>query len=418
LIVGIYNIDSPSPAIKMKHSVFHHKVWPLAWLLILMMLTVVNAYTPPTISNVDTRESQREIFQKMMEKNVDEPRSIKYPADFSVLNGVPIHSIFSTSTYKDTSRSALPLCRENEHIQGKWKRVNVPLIHKDFFCCGWDWSDFQANRSACGIMRFGREMPFFFSSNTRYTHTGGNACFRDKNARTSVSKREQYVWEPDTCQLLPWDGKQFCELLGRRRIVLAGDSTMEQHIATLGSMIYDHQGGCADRLVFVRTEHLSKKGHMMPAADILQIAEPDILIISAGPHFHSLAHFQEAIQAVNETILPIIKQVPHAKVIFRGQHPGHVECNKYAEPLTNFTISTVKDRYDWNLHPLFDQELEKLVKNFHHHRISYWNTYPLYLRPDAHSYAAPTDDCLHYALPGALSFESNLLLTKLSTGEV
>jgi hypothetical protein len=158
---------------------------------------------------------------------------------------------------------------------------------------------------------------------------------------------------------------------------------------------------------------------MMSLTEILQTAEPDILIISGGPHFHSMEQFQGSMNAINQTILSVMEQVPQAKVILRGQHPGHVNCQTYTTPLETYTPLTEKDEYDWFLLPVFDQEMEKLVNYLNHPRISYWNTLPLYLRPDAHTYApSVSEDCLHYALPGPLSFESNLLLTKLSTGEI
>jgi hypothetical protein len=47
-------------------------------------------------------------------------------------------------------------------------------------------------------------------------------------------------------------------------------------------------------------------------------------------------------------------------------------------------------------------------------RIHFFDTYPLYFRPDAH---ISEEDCLHYCLPGALNVEANIFLTKLYTGE-
>ena len=343
-----------------------------------------------------------------------------FPHDSSILNGVPITSVNSASTYHDPSRDHLPLCRGNEHIQGKWRKIPT-LQHKDFTCCGWDGEDFMFNQTACGSFKYGRDMPILLGSSVHYAHTGGNACLQDKsrNTRLIPDVREQYVWEPDMCRLAPWDGKRFCELLGRRHLVMAGDSTMVQHLATLSSMIHDHQGGCSKRIMFLRSDYLAARQLMMSVSDIVESIEPDILIVNGGAHFHSMKEFQDALSAVNLTMLLAMEHVPHSKVIFRGQHPGHVGCREIKDLTTHYTGANEKDRYDWYLHQGFDQEMEKLVKYWNHQRITYWNTYPLYLRPDAHACNfLDCEDCLHFALPGPLNFESNLFLTKLITGEL
>ena len=42
------------------------------------------------------------------------------------------------------------------------------------------------------------------------------ACNQEKirNERLNASLVESYVWEPFFCNLIPWDGVKFCELLG------------------------------------------------------------------------------------------------------------------------------------------------------------------------------------------------------------
>jgi hypothetical protein len=337
----------------------------------------------------------------------------------SISAGLPLADTRSPGTvtgHNSKEKKALPLCKENEHIIGQWKLVEH-ITQKDFICCGWDGTDYNFNNSACGTNRFGQDMPFYYGSNKHFTHSGGNACECDKHEQTrlSPSTREKYVWEPTHCRLLPWNAKQFCQLLENRHIVLAGDSTMEQHTATLASMIFEQQGGCANKIMFLHNEFLTASGRYISVTEMIEGKEPDIMIINSGAHFHSVETFQESINYLDKNLLEVMGRIQNTKVVIRGQHPGHANCKTFGRPLQTYDVPTEKDKYDWYLHRTFDNMLEQFVASHNHSRLFYWDTYPLYLRPDAHPLE---QDCLHFCLPGPISFESNLFLTKLYLGEL
>jgi hypothetical protein len=60
--------------------------------------------------------------------------------------------------------------------------------------------------------------PFNFTgTNDKPALAFDRACNQEKirNERLNASLVESYVWEPFFCDLTPWDGVKFCELLGK-----------------------------------------------------------------------------------------------------------------------------------------------------------------------------------------------------------
>jgi len=59
--------------------------------------------------------------------------------------------------------------------------------------------------------------PFNFTGiNDKPMGAFDRACNQEKlrNERLNVSLVESYVWEPFFCNMVPWDGVKFCQLLG------------------------------------------------------------------------------------------------------------------------------------------------------------------------------------------------------------
>lgn len=363
-----------------------------------------------------------------------------------------ILSMSSLIGHSNITNSSLPLCHENQHNEGQWV-LHKDIVDKDFFCCSWDEEeDFKSSSEFCG-----ESFPYsivYPGSNLRYTFTGGHGCRCDKRFRTRrrVAAREQYVWKPTNCRLLPWDGKQFCQLLNHRKMLFMGDSTMVQTFATISSMIYEHGGGCADDLMNIMnsklqvtpdiTSNISLEFPITTLFPAVQVFMPSIIMVSAGPHFHHLDEYDELIHNLDNNFLTPFYNPKlfdtNMKFVIRGNHPGHVKCKTYKVPLNTSeevkTMNSKDDKYDWKHADEFDQRMEALVTRIRHRlehkptsklhstssssnlpsRVHFLDTYPLYFRPDAH---VDEFDCLHYCLPGALNIEANILLTKLYTGE-
>ena len=75
-----------------------------------------------------------------------------------------------------------------------------------------------------------------------------NQCFRDAHCRTlrlveeehrgcTCSSAKSFEWRPRHCRLVEWDSSHFCSVLGERRLLMVGDSTMHQHFVVLHNAI-------------------------------------------------------------------------------------------------------------------------------------------------------------------------------------
>jgi hypothetical protein len=317
-----------------------------------------------------------------------------------------------TLTGTNPSKQVLPLCKGSAYKRGKWI-YNDNIKHKDFVCCGWDTMDHIKHPELCGSYSF-QGSPIYTPSAYHYTLLGGHGCVRDVNDRFSVTEREKYIWEPDDCRLLPWNATQFCRLLGSRIISLVGDSTFDQFIGVIGSMIFAHGGDCARNLRFLHVNRLSHTQIVRYVQDL----EAEIVFFGAAAHYHNVTEYLLMVNRTVESLISLSYRQPQTKYIVRGSHSGHVNCWNYTEPLQVPLGDMDGDRFEWNLHPVFDKEWER-VANSYPGLFHFLDMTPLYLRPDAHAISqVKKADCLHFAVPGPMNLEANLLLTMLATGEI
>lgn len=107
-------------------------------------------------------------------------------------------------------------CINNRHISGEW--VVDPNKQKSFQCCGWGREDYKWNAQVCGNMSYENDNHIhrYSGSTTGSTQAGASSCDCDaKNGhRTTVGVRDSYVWKPLLCNFKPFNGEQFCKLLG------------------------------------------------------------------------------------------------------------------------------------------------------------------------------------------------------------
>jgi hypothetical protein len=69
---------------------------------------------------------------------------------------------------------------------------------------------------------FAEEDYIMHNGTLNYEYSLGCGCDEKDNKTTTISRREQYEWFPDTCTLPHWDAADFCRVLGNRYIMLAG----------------------------------------------------------------------------------------------------------------------------------------------------------------------------------------------------
>ena len=113
----------------------------------------------------------------------------------------------------------------------------------------------------------------------------------NSNNNSNISDLQKYKWQPYECSLLDWNGHQFCSLLGDRKIMIVGDSTMMQAGVTLLNRLVDGNAPCVQSIKLVRSDALSRPT-MHPACssndqtfvDMMNLVKPNISIFSVGSH--------------------------------------------------------------------------------------------------------------------------------------
>jgi hypothetical protein len=308
------------------------------------------------------------------------------------------------------------ICTGNRHISGMWVKKNNETARKTFFCCDPN-HDFNPPKEEqmCGNTSIGESITFQGS----LSHMGqitGSGCSCDRNAenRSQINIVDSYDWAPSYCKLLEWNATQFCELLNNRTLLLVGDSTMHQSAGTLISMITYGGGKCAPNVVFGRSNDLWKwpkySNNLYDWVEMIK-PEPDLILFSAGAHIHSYTGYIEVWRHLREQVQRI-RQLTNATLIWKTQYPGHLNCHEHKEPITHFKLGEpAKDRFQWNLLPLFDQMAIQYSQELD---IKILDMSPLYLRPDAHPYG----DCLHFCTPGPIDLFSQMLLNMMFTKEL
>lgn len=324
----------------------------------------------------------------------------------------------------------LPLCMHNEHVHGKWaEKVNAT---KSFPCCGWDQNDFQWNTTLCGKKKTNDWTISHSIATSLFVQFGGHACYCDRRAgRVEVHDMQKYHWVPSHCSLLAFDATRFCNLLGSKRMLFIGDSTMSQTARTLMNLIraqkpYPEASACLNNVIYAHSNHIMEiNSTRYDWADFVLMYDPHIVILGTGAHFHSVEHYETLMKTFARdfvhfqerrvsTYIPLGKLSNHTiSFVWKSINPGHLNCTHATMPVeTKASIDASLDRYSWGLFDTYDTISRDLALR---HNMSYLDMYPLALRPDAHPGG---NDCLHYCASGPLDIIGDLLLTKLVTGEL
>ena len=310
---------------------------------------------------------------------------------------------------------------------GEWSTTPLEQRKKTYYVCSWGENDFRSNPHLCGWgSRQGEHL--VNGHNQWLMQFGGNAhqCDKRDNTRLTFTKRESYEWVPMLCDLIPWNATQFCSLLGTRKIMNIGDSTMQQSAASLMSRLTTdmpfpldptkRRPSCADQIYFgsIATFQEDKNA----AVAYVNQVQPDIVILNSGAHWMTTPQFEVDVNVHMQSFLNQVRSTVHGKNItfaWKTMNPGHVDCPNTAPngPL-NVDWSHAHshdDIYNWWIFAHQDSYMRKnLASMFNITRTV--DMSPLYYRQDAHS------DCLHYCMPGPVDLYGRLLLQMLYTGEL
>jgi GDSL/SGNH-like Acyl-Esterase family found in Pmr5 and Cas1p len=235
---------------------------------------------------------------------------------------------------------------------------------------------------------------------------------------------ETYVWKSPN--LPPWDAAEFCHLLGpHRRILMLGDSTMNQAAATLMNAV---QAACPTQLEFFMSDTLIKEfygamsrgWHWLDVARNHSIAQDgDILVLTVGAHIARKDDLYNVSEVVLQQIMAMKQERPSLIIVYKTQQPGGCTseiANVSLSPLEageNFVF--VKKRKGNHNHYLFYDYDKAVIRRLQELEIPFLDMRMLYSRSDAHpsSKTANPNDCLHLCSPGPLDVFATLFLQLL-----
>lgn len=209
--------------------------------------------------------------------------------------------------------------------------------------------------------------------------------------------------------LLQWNSTQFCELLGKRTVLMVGDSTMQQTASTLMSLIAQSGGECAPQITSSCSDLLSADARHNYDTYVTQ-QKPDICIVGVGAHLHDFLDLGIVWTEFRNKWNKTVELSPHTKFYYKTMNPGHSSHNFTTTP-DEFWYPAPQPfaQYQYNLQPQIDAACVENALQLGMHVI---DMTPLYLRRDAHS------DGQHLCLPGPLNIIGNIVLTMLYTGEM
>lgn len=313
------------------------------------------------------------------------------------------------------------LCMNGLHTHGRWVYNASTSLVKSFVCCGYDRDeDFKWNNATC-LPRGAQNVDYMFGyAAPMLSLAGGHSCFCDGElGRQKVHKRERYEWVPDHCELVRFDGKHFCSLLGKEKVVFIGDSTLQQQAVNLMNHITGTGGTCAPQIGLFKTYNPVVPSYGTDWADMMRESKARIVIMGHGPHFNSVREYVSMWELMvkhyeSHHVSDYIK-AHNVTVLVRTINYGHPHCNANASVL-NDPVSIVPhsadDVYSWRLFPVFDDIARRYAVKLGFQMI---DVSPLRLRPDAHPAGR---DCLHYCLPGPLNLFDEILTTMIASGEI
>ena len=364
---------------------------------------------------------------------------------------------------KEQSKTLYCNIHNRDHVRGRW--VYQPSIEKPSFqCCGdinyfseqydemyCDGKSRSLQKCAAIVGEYGVD----FKENItemKYAQAGGNACVcqvygnhnSNENGTATLRDLQKYIWQPQECSLLDWNGDHFCSLLGDRKILIVGDSTVMQAGVTLLNMLIEGKAKCVHNVKLTRSDalfrptmHLACSSYDQKFVDTMNSVRPNISIFSAGSHLSGSEDMENVFVELRDFLYEQM-HLQNVSMIWRSQHPGHATCDNYSIPLTSdahLNSSQEDDEtYRWKAFRIMDDIVREKVyasdgdteEYQFFHGMKYLDMSMLFLRPDAHpgafsKYFHDNDDfvdCLHFCMPGPYDLFPILLLQMLFNKEI
>lgn len=349
------------------------------------------------------------------------------------------------------AEAPLKLCRNGEHVKGKWVYNGVTKQANKYsnslrnapktgntselalFCCPSKYTNRHTVFPA--VCQAGEE-------NFKRLPPDGEGCCECKFELdlTDEPEIQKWEWVPDNCQLLDFEAVPFCHALGNRMMQLVGDSLTLHTSYTIHHLIKIGGGDCLKQVVYGRSAYLhfvNRRGDYTLGHHIQNNNFPDITVMNSGAYLQLKDELKVEILPAALKIITTLeaehtKQYPDArprKYFFRTQYGGHANCFNHTRPLKEYNITSITSGayeslpYNWHFFPQYDADAHEMLANSTVMKII--DASPLYLRADAHTgifweqYENKEKiDCLHYLQRGPLDLMARVFYTMLYTGEM
>ena len=207
-----------------------------------------------------------------------------------------------------------------------------------------------------------------------------------------------------------------CDLIGKRKVMFIGDSTMEQTASTFMNAVFP--SGCQEQVVMALADTLVGRpfGHMNRGKAWTSYVEehnPDIVVLSVGAHVYSYPQVEEGsfdiiVDEVITKILEYRTTSPQLQVIWKTLQPGGCTRNM-ADP--------VVFEHNWGT---FRGRDERAIRRLSLFNVPILDLRMLHNRSDAHISShdnpyADKHDCLHFCIPGPLDVVPVLMQELIAT---
>jgi len=228
---------------------------------------------------------------------------------------------------------------------------------------------------------------------------------------------DQYTWSESS----PWDPSDVCRRLNGRRVVMVGDSTMNQAADVLMNAVVP--GGCHKQFKYAISDTLIDRelGRFNRGGSWLRgvlAYDPHIVIVTAGAHIFGRENFDLVLGTFIEEAKELMRTKPSIQVVWKTQQPGGCTHDIIAN---NEVFPRETNKYNYDEFYERDQYVLSILPTQGIHVI---DMRMLYYRSDGHIDSRVDNpdeqkDCLHMCAPGPLDVVADLfskLLDRL--GEV
>ena len=154
-----------------------------------------------------------------------------------------IHILFVITSVQQLLVSSYELCNGEEYVNGKW--VEDENLWQDssqnFLCCGYE--NFN-NKNLSHVCKGGLLIEdhgctcmvhhLMKSKHFSQHYIGAQGIESDYRYEPNSVK---YRWQPEKCELPKWNAYKFCNVLGKKKVLIIGDSTSNQMAAVTRNMI-------------------------------------------------------------------------------------------------------------------------------------------------------------------------------------